>query len=173
MTVLHRVFDSDLRVTARMRDWYAPGWLAAWMVLASRLGDGWLWLASTAALVAGPPSRHRLAVVNAAAAVAGNLLQVALKHSFRRPRPGDRATARYHELLAPDRFSFPSGHALNATLLAVLVGLEFPLLAPALTFLAGSIALSRVVLGLHFVSDVVAGVTLGAAVAALAVCVGL
>src|SRR6185503_8809956 len=124
VTVLDRVFDSDLRVTARMREWHAPSWLAAWMVLASRLGNGWLWLVSTAALVGGPSPWRRLALINAGAALAGNLLQIALKQSFRRPRPGDRAPARYHELLAPDRFSFPSGHALNAALLAVLVGME-------------------------------------------------
>lgn len=63
-----------------------------------------------------------------------------------------------------DRYSFPSGHALNAFAIGCVLALAFPLLAGPVFIVAASVAASRVVLGLHFLSDVVAGSLLGAIV---------
>src|SRR5438067_3349094 len=67
-------------------------------------------------------------------------------------------------LLPPDQFSFPSGHSMTAFAVAVPLSLSYPALEPGLLFCAFSIALSRLMLGLHFLSDVVAGSLLGAAI---------
>ncbi|HEV7631790.1 MAG TPA: phosphatase PAP2 family protein, partial [Steroidobacteraceae bacterium] len=67
-----------------------------------------------------------------------------------------------------DRFSFPSGHTLHAVSFTLIASMAFPLLALLLVPLALLIALSRVVLGLHYPSDVLAGALLGAGVAAAA-----
>ncbi|MCG6928590.1 MAG: phosphatase PAP2 family protein [Acidobacteria bacterium] len=56
-----------------------------------------------------------------------------------------------------DRFSFPSGHALNAFAIGSVIALAFPLLAVPVLLLAVSVAASRVVLGLHWLSDVLVG----------------
>jgi undecaprenyl-diphosphatase len=61
----------------------------------------------------------------------------------------------------PDRFSFPSGHTMVAFSVGTVIALHFPLLAPALGVVALGIAVSRVVLGLHYLSDVVVGALLG------------
>jgi undecaprenyl-diphosphatase len=66
-------------------------------------------------------------------------------------------------ILPPDQFSFPSGHSITAFAVAVPVGLFYPGLASVLLFLAASIALSRIILGMHFLSDVLAGSAIGAA----------
>jgi undecaprenyl-diphosphatase len=58
---------------------------------------------------------------------------------------------------ASDRFSFPSGHALNAFAIGTVVALAFPIAAVPVLALAASVAASRVVLGLHWLSDVLAG----------------
>ncbi|HLQ60019.1 MAG TPA: phosphatase PAP2 family protein [Gemmatimonadales bacterium] len=63
----------------------------------------------------------------------------------------------------PDAFSFPSGHAAAATAVSGTVTLAHPLLAPLLVPAAALIALSRVSLRVHHVSDVVAGMLLGLA----------
>ena len=63
---------------------------------------------------------------------------------------------------AADRFSFPSGHALNAFAMTTVIALVFPLLAAPVLLVAASVAASRVVLGLHWLSDVVAGALGGA-----------
>jgi undecaprenyl-diphosphatase len=66
-------------------------------------------------------------------------------------------------VLPPDQFSFPSGHSITAFTIAVCVGLFYPQLQDALLLVAVSIAASRVVLGMHFLSDVLAGSAIGAA----------
>jgi undecaprenyl-diphosphatase len=64
-----------------------------------------------------------------------------------------------------DEFSFPSGHTLHAVAFA-LVGLAyFPSLAPVVVPFTVLVALSRVVLGLHYPSDVLAGIVIGALIA--------
>ncbi|HEV2670605.1 MAG TPA: phosphatase PAP2 family protein [Gemmatimonadales bacterium] len=86
-----------------------------------------------------------------------------LKRAVARPRPCD-ANGRPLALVdLPDPFSFPSGHAAAATAVAGVVSLAHPLAAPVLVPLAAVIAYSRVALRVHHLSDVVAGVALGAA----------
>jgi undecaprenyl-diphosphatase len=64
--------------------------------------------------------------------------------------------------LPPDQFSFPSGHSIGAFAFAVSIGLFEPSLMYGLLFCALSVAISRVILGLHFLSDVVIGSLIGA-----------
>lgn len=70
-------------------------------------------------------------------------------------------------LLPPDQFSFPSGHTITAFAVAIPLGVFYPSLMVGLLFCALSIALSRVMLGLHFLSDVVAGCIIGIALGLL------
>ena len=63
-------------------------------------------------------------------------------------------------LLPPDQFSFPSGHSITAFSFAVGFGVYYPSLMPWLLFCAFSVAISRIVLGMHF-SDVAVGAGLG------------
>ena len=66
-----------------------------------------------------------------------------------------------------DKHSFPSGHAMHATAFIVQLGHYFPGLMPVMLPFAVSVALSRVVLGLHYPSDVVAGIFVGWLLAAI------
>jgi undecaprenyl-diphosphatase len=93
---------------------------------------------------------------------------MALKRRFRRPRPCDAAPHPFFDVHPPDAFSFPSGHTMNAFAIGAVLALHFPALLPALAFLAGSIAVSRVVLGLHYPSDVGVGAVLGTLLGACA-----
>jgi len=68
-------------------------------------------------------------------------------------------------LLPPDQFSFPSGHSICAFAFAVSIGLFEPTLMYGLLFCALSVAISRIMLGLHFLSDVVVGSLIGAGLA--------
>ena len=61
--------------------------------------------------------------------------------------------------------SFPSGHAASASAFATAVALELPWTAIGLAPLAAAVAASRVVIGVHYPSDVVAGAAVGAAFA--------
>jgi undecaprenyl-diphosphatase len=63
--------------------------------------------------------------------------------------------------LPPDKYSFPSGHSITAFAVAVSLSLFYPFLMPILLTLAFLIAASRIILGMHFLSDVLAGSALG------------
>lgn len=152
----------DHRVMNRLNCWRPPRWFRLWMVYATRAGDGWLWVALGLLLIAarGMHGLHAAGAAGVAAAVGAGCF-VALKRFFRRPRPSAYMEHCWAELLPPDQFSFPSGHTITAFAVAVSFGLFFPALWPALLFCAFSVAMSRVVLGMHFLSDVVVGSLIG------------
>lgn len=138
----------------------------AYFAAVSRLGDGIAWYAMLAVLpiVFGVesvlPTLHM--GVTSLAAVA---LYKVLKKSLVRERPflshvAIRAMAR-----PLDRYSFPSGHTMHAVAFMVMLGAYFPGVAGIMLPFAISVALSRVILGLHYPSDVVAGAAIGWALA--------
>ncbi len=173
MTVLSMVLASDDRLWGRVLEWAPPRWIRVWMVTTSRLADGWLYAGTAILLAAAGPRGWQVlgaAVLAAATANAGLLL---VKRRVRRPRPCElrRPVAFQVEALewfACDRFSFPSGHTLNAFTVGTVVALAYLGLAAPVLLLAACIAASRVVLGLHWLSDVMAGGLAGAAIGAAA-----
>jgi len=157
------VNDSDFRVSGRVRGWAAPRWICLWMRGATRAADRWLWPALAVVLVAAGHPGHQALLAGAAAALVANVLLVALKRRVRRRRPCEEAPhPLFLDLKPPDPFSFPSGHSMNAFAVCTVLALQFPAVAPPLALLAASIAASRVVLGMHYVSDVIVGSTMGA-----------
>jgi undecaprenyl-diphosphatase len=168
-TTLSWLASRDHRLMVRVNHWRAPKWLRLWMLAATRCGDGWLWyaLGLAVALFGGPERFHALlaAVLSVATGIA---LFHELKQAFRRPRPCALEPHCWAQLLPPDQFSFPSGHTITAFAVAMSLGAFYPELLPALLFCAISIAASRVVLGMHFLSDVLAGAAVGAALGAVA-----
>jgi len=94
----------------------------------------------------------------------GTFLTGLLKLAFKRRRPDGRWGA-FDRLVDPH--SFPSGHANRAAILVVLAIVHgTPAIGVAVALWALAIGLSRVILGMHYISDVLAGWLTGAAVAA-------
>jgi len=92
-------------------------------------------------------------------------LVLALKFSIRRKRPAGEWGAVYRNT---DPHSFPSGHAARSFLIAVLGSLLGPgWLAIILWIWAPIVALARVAMGVHYVSDVIAGAIVGSVLALL------
>jgi undecaprenyl-diphosphatase len=169
MSVLAMMRTSDDRLWGHLLEWQPPRWFRAWMLVASRLADGWLWPVTAGLLAAN--GRRGLAVLAAGAvsAILANSMLVLAKSRFRRARPCELAKPLAFAVapltwFASDRFSFPSGHALNAFAVGSVVALAFPSAALPVLVLAASIAASRVVLGLHWLSDVLAGALAGATI---------
>src|SRR5580692_824118 len=161
--MLSYISTRDQNLMRMLNGWRPPRWIRVWMVLASRVGDGWLWYAiGLALLLFGGPSRFvavGCATVSAALSV-GVFLKI--KRAIGRKRPCSMQRNCWATLLPPDQFSFPSGHSMTAFSVAVPLSLFYPGLEAGLLFCAVSIALSRILLGLHFLSDVLAGSALGA-----------
>ena len=139
------------------------------MVSSSRAEDGWLWAAlGIPVLWYGGEQRYRvLAVLTLAAAVGIGLFSV-LKRVAVRKRPCAMQAFTWFQKLPPDHFSFPSGHSLTAFAVTVPLSLYYPSYMYGLYFCAASIATSRVMLGMHFLSDVVAGSAIGAGIGYMA-----
>jgi undecaprenyl-diphosphatase len=154
----------DYRVMRRMNRWRAPRWVRLWMILATRMGDGWLWYGlGIMLLIGGGPQKFFAIGAAGSAAALGILVFKALKRLSQRPRPCQLEPHCWSKVLPPDRFSFPSGHTMTAFSIALVVSYFYPSLEGALFFLAISIAVSRIVLGMHLLSDVLAGMVLGVA----------
>jgi undecaprenyl-diphosphatase len=136
------------------------------MICATRGGDGWLWYAmGLMIMLFGGEQRFRAAGAAALAAAIGTALFLRLKKSANRKRPCAYEQHCWATLLPPDQFSFPSGHTITAFAVAISLSGFYPGLAAGLLFCAISIAASRILLGMHFLSDVLAGATIGTGLA--------
>lgn len=113
-------------------------------------------------MLAGPPSLFRPAAAASLSLGASHLAAVLIKRAVKRIRPFQVLPGvRVHGFRFKDH-SFPSGHSTAAFSLAVPYSILFPPFAPALLAAAGLVALSRVVLGVHYPTDIAAGSLLGA-----------
>jgi undecaprenyl-diphosphatase len=136
--------------------------------IASRLGDGLVWYALILVLpLAYGQAAVRPAIVMALTGALGVLVYALLKRLFVRERPFITHAAIDRAAAPLDRYSFPSGHTLHAVSFTWQACVHFPELAWVLVPLAALIAGSRMVLGLHYPSDVLAGAAIGAALAEL------
>lgn len=162
--MLHFIQSRDYGLMRRVNHWTPPRWIRMWMICATRGGDGWLWYALGAAiLLFGGDNRYRALAAAALAAAFGIALFLGLKRLTGRKRPCHLEPHCWAHLLPPDQFSFPSGHTIIAFAVAVPLALFFGELAAGVLFCAFSIALSRILLGMHFLSDVIAGAAIGSA----------
>jgi undecaprenyl-diphosphatase len=132
----------------------------------SWLGNGIFWYALMLALLIADPAGSALAILHMvfAGAVCTCCYKM-VKHTTVRHRPFE-----VNPLVSPgaavlDRFSFPSGHTLHAVGFTMIALAYFPALGALLVPFTVVTAISRVALGLHYPSDVLAGAVLGAAIA--------
>jgi undecaprenyl-diphosphatase len=135
----------------------------------SRLGDGVFWYVLMAGLLVGfgkaalEPVLHMML-----AGLAGTVVYKSIKGKATRPRPYEVHQAISLAGAPLDRFSFPSGHALHAVVFSWVALAYFPFLFWLLVPFTLLVALSRVVLGLHYPSDVLAGAAIGGLIAEIA-----
>jgi undecaprenyl-diphosphatase len=135
---------------------------------ASRLGDGVLWYALIALLaVGGGATARELAAAMALAGAVNVVLYLLIKRATGRPRPYAHCADFRARAPALDQFSFPSGHTVHATAFTLLLLSYYPVAGVALAPLSLLIIWSRVALGLHYPSDVLAGAALGTTTATI------
>jgi undecaprenyl-diphosphatase len=141
--------------------------------LVSRAGDGafWVLLSLSLPLVYGRGQWPVVAQVGVCFALCYPVYRV-VKGWLARPRPCV-AEAGVGAWLPPlDQYAFPSGHTMHAAALSIVLGVAHPDLLWLLVPFSGAVAISRVVLGLHYPSDVLAGGLLGALVGVVVINLG-
>lgn len=136
--------------------------------LVSRLGDGLFWYSLMLLILLFEGREGILPVLHMAlAGLSGTLLYKWLKGKTLRPRPFEVHQDIFMTGKPLDKFSFPSGHTLHAVVFGLVAINYFPALSFIIMPFVSMVALSRVVLGLHYPSDVLAGALIGSLIAAL------
>jgi undecaprenyl-diphosphatase len=166
-SVARRCVELDAAVCALFNAISRSPRVCALFRTASRLGDGIFWYALMTVLPVIAGREGLLAAAHmAAASPAGLGIYTLLKSRIGRERPYAAHGGRIICAMAPlDRYSFPSGHTLHAVCFTGIACSYLPLLAWVLVPFALLVALSRLVLGLHYPSDVLAGALIGGALA--------
>jgi len=156
-----RLLALDARLSAQMRVAERPGLLRTAAAVLAHSGDSWFWWAGLALLWWLGNSFWRPWALTVLLSIIGlAVIVLAIKFTIRRRRPEGEWGGMYR---STDPHSFPSGHAARVVLIGVLaIGLGPGWLAIFLCVWAPLVALSRVAMGLHYLSDVAAGAVLGA-----------
>jgi undecaprenyl-diphosphatase len=168
MEMLSRLHNYDRHLFAKV---FRQGERHALIPLAravSRSGDGYLHLLVPLALwqLRVPGFDDCIALLMLALGLERGLYWC-LKNSLRRPRPQNAIPGLRSLVTASDQFSFPSGHSSGAFLLATALVAVYGGPVVAMYLWAGGVALSRVLLGVHFPGDILAGAFMGSSIALL------
>lgn len=160
--------DADLALFRRAARWHAPALDATLPRLSRSANHSVLWLAIGLAswLFGGRYGRRAALRGLFAIAITSFVTNIVAKLLWRRKRPDLGEVPQIRRLARlPTSTSFPSGHAASAFAFATGVALEKPALGIPLLGVATAVAYSRVYVGVHYPSDVVAGAAIGAGMA--------
>jgi undecaprenyl-diphosphatase len=155
-----RWIDFDQRWLERFGVADRPGCRRRLAIVLAHSGDSWFWLAGLGLLwLSAPEPWKSLAAKAALSVLALAFIVLVIKFSVRRERPAGEWGAIYRR---SDPHSFPSGHAARAVMLAVLaIGWGPAWLGVLLAAWAPLVSLARVLMGLHYPTDVIAGGLVG------------
>ncbi len=166
-------FAIDRRMCVAANRWGARRAVGVFFSIVSRLGDGAFWYTLMLALALLDGRRGMIAAAHmAVTGLTALALYRLLKRWTKRPRPFRVCAGVIAHVPPLDEFSFPSGHTLQAVGFTVVALAWYPLLAPLLLGFTALVAASRVVLGLHYPSDVLAAIGIGGALGSLSLWLG-
>jgi undecaprenyl-diphosphatase len=161
---LDSILELDARLSSQMRVAEKPGALRSIAAFFAHSGDSWFWAIGLFAMwISGNSFWKEWAVVQLGSISVLAVAVLLIKFRIKRKRPEGEWGRIYR---SSDPHSFPSGHAARAFLIATIAaGLGPSWLALVLWIWAPLVALARVAMGVHYLSDIVAGAFFGIVIA--------
>jgi len=158
--MLQRIQELDDRFAESSQAKEQPSFIRALAVVLAHSGDSWFWLIGLGLIWwLGTDYWKQLALVMIIGIGVTALVVLVIKFTVRRRRPQGEWGRIYR---STDPHSFPSGHAARSTMLAVMVlGLGPLWLGLSLLLWSPLVGLARIILGVHYPSDILAGMALG------------
>jgi undecaprenyl-diphosphatase len=168
--LLQRVVEFELGFCRQVNQSLGAPLIQRFFAVISRLGDGVFWYSLMACLpfIYGW-SAIRVSMLMVVAGVINLLIYKFLKKVTSRERPCSTSSEITPGARLLDHYSFPSGHTLHAVSFTILAVNAYPELGWMLIPFASLVAMSRVILGLHYPTDVIAGALIGASIASVSV----
>ncbi len=161
--MLASLTNADLSILLYIQDSIRTPWLTPIVVFITSLGNAGIFWIAVSLLLLIPQKTRRIGCMSLAALFASLLINnLLLKNLVRRIRPYDLCSVLHPLVAKPVDFSFPSGHTGSSFAAAVVLYRQLPKKAGIpLLVLAALIGLSRLYVGVHYPSDVFAGMLTG------------
>lgn len=159
---LHNITRWDVRLFRFIFDRNGRMLLDRFFFLISKSADGYLYAIAAILLLVAEPRTGNMFFASALVAYGLKiLLYLIIKRWVRRKRPFENIEGIRFMIAPPDQFSFPSGHTAGAFVFAILFGHFFPIVSVPLLIWAALVGYSRIYVGVHYPTDVLAGSILG------------
>lgn len=157
---LTKLLELDAKYSMAVRVAEKPGPLRIIALFIGHSGDSWFWAVGLLVVIfTGAPVYRHWALVSLVAVIVGAATVLAIKFRFRRRRPEGEMGKIYRKT---DPHSFPSGHAVRSLMLGVIaLGIAPTWLGIVLIVWGPMVGIARVAIGVHYLSDVLAGWLLG------------